>query len=260
MEQDRVELDVFAYRLSVLMATPCLGYVDISEHLIVASSLTTVELNTMAHDDSALYCRPAYEYGAAKEETLKPFVHALSRFYFLWSAFERTVKSIVPPVLQKKGVTRAATAYLYSSSDRCSSNMLLNIATELRITLEKSPYRDQINNATRLTNDKAENGVAIVLAAAVRNSIAHGDFQIPESEYYGESGSSDVCELINTAGFGVLATIQTILITSLTNNEAIQPLGTLMWWDECDEVGLRQALVNAHRKHFVDTDETDFIT
>lgn len=178
--------------------------------LMVASGIKKIYFTWNRFDKTSQkeWCRPAYEYDLAKENITNSYIHELTIFNYIWSAFEYICKeTFTSNQIKKNGKISCVTKLLkeekyfpilYFDYYKNSFNNSFNkIKTQKLFDLKKNKFNNEIEIIYKL-----------------RNQFAHGDMIFPEHPDYSSDFKNPelLFEFISNCSRIILFYIQAIAI------------------------------------------------
>jgi len=193
---------------------------DAANWLHIASSILHVDVDTQKFDVGAGYCETADAYHEELSKHVAYFVTSLSRFNFIWNAFELVARILNPPHVPKRSLRNGGSSFVF--------NVMYLIRNDYSEIPAPSGYDDVLQgmmlierlvfpnstHAILLFGDEKTIGIDIV--RRLRNRFAHGNANVNmvSEEFIGEDfvGYKKLDEFLNLCSRMVLLTIQMAVI------------------------------------------------
>ncbi len=156
---------------------------DPADWLRIASGVRSVDLDTAAFDDTFMLCKSADDYFRRKDIVCSVTAKALTRFLYIWSAFETLVDSYWSERQIRKigGKVKIASSVLKTQIR--SHNDFRGYTETLdalhRIVKTENKYDKFLFAINNLKADEVPSA-GLTLVYGLRNSFAHGSFKFPE--------------------------------------------------------------------------------
>jgi len=187
-----------------------------TEWLLNAAMIDKVSLLPDPNNTSMM-CRPAWEYEEANAKLKEDYITALTRFHFIFLAFETLIKLLY----RKKsnmGSPLKTQIYIknYFPSLICPNEYTCKLYS-LRKFVLRSCFLDDLSTAFRQQDSKTfRPSAGIKIVNELRNTFAHGSFIFPEPDDWrlldNKTSSSYELQCIRTSSRLTLMTIQFLLL------------------------------------------------
>jgi hypothetical protein len=243
-----VALDCHAAHIAHVMRSSEQGFqwFGVADWLMLAASISAVEVDSFRHDPGSYLCGAAFEYEDAQAELRKTFVERLTVFAFVWSALESTIDVINPPAIPgDSGKIRRACRYLESFF--CTREPVAGLThevTRFRSVARECVGLDAVERRMSSVGDIGASGIDLYLVYVLRNQFAHGSIVFPQPDVDNQPLSPHG-DLIECATRITLMQIQMLLVATLGDLDEPIYCSWLNGIDD-DEVPLGMVILACH--------------
>ncbi|MCC5968805.1 MAG: hypothetical protein JJU15_02550 [Pararhodobacter sp.] len=210
-------------------------------HMAVSIEDVFVDPSYIDESESALYCRPAWEYDEEQREQSSKYVAALSIFNFTWMAYEAAIENALGPKYSNDKVPVQARKF-FKNADEQFWNAVLAFKGSYRVAKQISSRIPDLQGDIELIETKyglTGAAAAAELVRIFRNHIFHGKDSTP---LWG--GLANVSHFYATTRL-LLMLIQNLLLLKARDTESDIPLSLVI--EEKDYKPARFLLLNLHR-------------
>jgi len=244
-----VPLDYHAAGIARVMQEKDPRWFGVADWLLLAASISSVEVDSFKHDPGSYLCGAAFEYEDAQAELRKAFVERLTIFGFVWSALEAAIDVINPPPLPgDKGKIRRACRHLENYF--CTREPVAGLSQEVtrfRLIAQECVGLDAVERRMGSVGDTGASGLGLYLVYVLRNQFAHGSIVFPEPDLDNRPVSPHR-DLIECATRIILMQIQMLLVATLSDRDEPVYCPWLNGVDD-DEAPLGMVLLACHLTH-----------
>ena len=194
-------LEQHAYGVAQILREPQVFEDDTATWLELAAGLTDVSINLQRYDTQSIMCGAAFRYFEGKSIAAETLLVEVTRFQFIWGAFEAYVGDRLPHGKVTEARNQLA---LFQEVLELPSHFDC-AAAELKWHVSRSEEHCKLSE---LFSDGPLNpGLMLFIVSKMRNKMAHGALRLPEPR--GDGGSPlPACALLRTASRIVLFVIQ----------------------------------------------------
>jgi len=210
-------------------------------HMAVSIEDVFVDPSYIDESESALHCRPAWEFDKEQREQSSKYVAALSIFNFTWTAYEAAIENALGPEYSNDKIPVQARKFFKVSDEECW-NAMLEFKNSYRVAKRICSRIPDLQGDIALIDSKyglTGAAAAAELVRIFRNHIFHGKDNTPLS------GESAMVSHFYAATRLLLILIQNLLLLKARDTESDIPLSLVN-----EEKGCRPArfvLLNLHR-------------
>lgn len=219
----------------------------VAEWLVLAGSITSVQIDTTQHDANFGYCSAADRFDLARQELLRKFAGGLTIFMFVWGALEAAIDVIKPPKAPR-GLPggKIANTCRHLAKRFEFRPVIPELRTETLEFLEAAnscPGYEKVKLPSATLKHSGVAGAGLQSVYKVRNLFAHGalSFPMPDEDHRPVSGHA---AMVFHATRVVLLSIQMLALAHTDESDDLIP------WDsedgESDETALSLVLRSCH--------------
>lgn len=153
-------------------------WVGVHDWLLVASSVISVKVDTIQHNQNFGWCCPGDEFDEAREVLLEKFVKSLTVFGFAWGALEAVIDTIRPqphPEKSKRGKIGNACNFLKKAFYMRGNVLGLEEEVDLFRSLARQCIGyESVERRLKNAGNVGAPGIGLYTVYELRNLFAHG--------------------------------------------------------------------------------------